>query len=177
MGYNVGLQRGRVDADPTRLDRSVLDQMTDQLLVQIRDPLVAKSLVELDQRGGIGNRIHQRQMAEVSPRQSFPNFRLNFFVAQSPAKLQIHHAQIDPYGCAGSAHTLVEDFFEGIDQCRTRQKLVDFLELFVQLIQRPIDKAIAKTHLLRYRSAHNLYFYTKPTMTPKNIPTFSVRTS
>lgn len=173
---NMGFQRGRVDANPTRLDRSVLNQMTDQLLVQMRDPLFAKSLVELDQRGGIGNRIHQRQMAEVSPRQSFPNFRLNFFVAQSPAKLQIHHAQIDPYGCAGSAYALIENFFEGLDQCWARQKLVDFLELVIQPVQTPIDKAIAKTHLLRYCSTHNLFFYTKATMIPKKILTFSVRT-
>ena len=74
----------------------------------------------------------------------FPNFRLNFFVAQSPAKLQIHHAQIDPYGCAGSAHALIENFFEGFDQRGIPQKLVDFLELVVRLVQGPSIKPSPK---------------------------------
>ena len=67
LGQRLFEQFAPLPLDPTRLDRSVLNQMTDQLLVQIRNPLFAKSLVELDQRGGIGNRIHQRQTAEISP--------------------------------------------------------------------------------------------------------------
>ena len=67
LGQRFFEQFAPLPLDPTRLDRSVLNQMTDQLLVQIRNPLFAKSLVELDQRGGIGNRIHQRQTAEISP--------------------------------------------------------------------------------------------------------------
>jgi hypothetical protein len=152
MGYNVGLQRGRVDANPTRLDRAVFNHMTDQLLVEMANPPFAKSLVELDQRGGIGNRVHQRQMAEIVPRQPLSYLHLDLFVAQPPTKLQIHHAQIDPYGCARSAHAIVKHFFEGLEQLGIPQKLVYSLELFVQLVQTRIDKAIAKTHLLRYRS-------------------------
>jgi hypothetical protein len=70
LGQRFFEQFAPLPLDPTRLDRSVLNQMTDQLLVQIRNPLFAKSLVELDQRGGIGNRIHQPQTAEISPWQS-----------------------------------------------------------------------------------------------------------
>ncbi len=38
---------------------------------------------------------------------------------------------------------------------------------------RPIDEAIAKTHLLRYCSAHNFFFYIKTTMTQENSDFFS----
>src|SRR6185503_5135758 len=91
---DMGFQGGRVDTNPARFDRTLLDQMTDQLLVQIHNPLFAKSLVELDQRGGIGNRIHQRQMTEIAPWQPFSNFLLYFFVAQPPAELEVHHPQV-----------------------------------------------------------------------------------
>src|SRR5918993_3537761 len=144
----------------------MLDQMTDQLLVQIGNPLLTESLVELDQRGGIGNRIHQRQMAEIAPRQPLSHLNLNFLVTQSPAELKIHHPKINPRGRPGSTHTLVEDFFKRLEQRPLAQKLVDFLELLVQLIQTRIDEAVAKTHLLRYCSAH-VFFYINPIFTPK----------
>jgi hypothetical protein len=38
---------------------------------------------------------------------------------------------------------------------------------------RPIDEAIAKTHLLRYCSAHNFFFYIKTTMTQENSDFFT----
>src|SRR5258706_1148143 len=170
-------QGGRVDANPARFDRSVLDQMTDQLLVQIRDSLFTEPLVELDQRGSIGNRFHQRQMAEIAPRQSFPHLNLDFFVAQSPARLEIHHPKINPRRRTSSPHTLLEQVFTHLEQLVMAQKLVHFIELFVQLIQTRIDKAVAKTQLLGYRFAHDLSLYTIHTFSAKNLLTFSVRTN
>ena len=56
------------------------------------------------------------------------------------------------------------------------QNLVDFLELFLQVIKTRIDEAIVETHLLRNCSAH-VFFYIIPLFAPNNFLTFSVRTN
>src|SRR4030095_3411920 len=173
---DVGFQSRRIDANAAWLDRASLNQRFNEMTVELGHSLLAESVVEFNQRGGIGDCIHQRQMAEVAPRQPFSYLGLDFFVAQPPAKLQIHHAQIDPDRCAGAAHAIIEDFFEGLEQNRIRQKLVDFPKFLIQLVQRGVDKAVAKTHLLRNHFTHD-FFYINPLLRPKKIVTFSVRTS
>src|ERR1700751_1727238 len=151
---DVSLNSCRVDPYPPWLNRACLYQLLDQTLVKPSDPIFAESLVELDQRGRVGNFIHQRKVAEIPPRQSFPDFFLNFVVAQSPAKFQVHHPKIDSHGCPRTSQSRIEGFFKRFQQLRVGQKLVNLGQFFVQFIQRSIDEAIAKTHLLRYGSAH-----------------------
>jgi hypothetical protein len=155
---DVSLQGGGVDANPARLNRSTLDQLLDQMLVETADPILAKSLIELNQSRSVGDGIHQGKMAKIPPRQPLSNFPLHFFVAQAPTKFQVHHPQIDPHRSAGTAQTRIENLFKGSEQRRIGQKLIDLFKLFIQLVERGIDKTIAKTHLLRYGSAHDLLF-------------------
>ncbi len=115
-------------------------------------------------------------MAEIAPRQPLFDLGLHFFVAQSPAKLQIHHPQVNPSRGGGPAHARVEEFFEWLEQLALAQKLVYFLKLLVQPIQTWIDEAVAKTQLLRYRFAHNLFYITQ-IISAKYFLTFSVRTN
>ena len=170
---DMGFQGRRVDANPPRFNRSMLDQMTDQLLVKIGNPLLAEPLVELDQRGGSGT--YPSKTNGRNGHAAASQLDLNLLVPQSPAELKIHHPKVNPRGRPGSTHTLVEDFFKRLEQRPLAQKLVDFLELLVQLIQTRIDEAVTKTHLLRYCSAH-VFFYINPIFIPKNFLTFSVRT-
>src|SRR5207245_4094997 len=126
------------------------------VLMQLVHPLVPGSLVALAQGRCVANRIHQRQMAEITPWKSLSHFPLQFFVAQTPAKLQIHHPKINPYRSARTAHTLIENLLERLEQFGLTEKLIDFLKLLVQFIQRGIDKAVAKTELLSYGCTHSL---------------------
>jgi len=164
---DVSFERGRVDANATRLDRAGLNQRPHQLLIQLGHSLFAESLVELDQGCGVRYRIHQRQMAEVTPRKSLAHFPLNFFVAQPPAKLQVHHPKVNPYRCTRTAQTLIENLLEGLKQFGLTEKLVDFPKLLVQFIQRGINKAVAKTELLSYGCTHALFVTHAVEMTEK----------
>src|SRR5712692_1786308 len=152
---DVSFERGGVDANTARLDRAGFNQRSHQLLIKLGHPLLPESLVELDQGGGVGHRIHQRQMTEITPRKSLADFPLNFLVAQTPAKLQIHHPKINPYGSARTAQALIENLLERLEQFGLTEKLIDFPKLLVQFIQRGIDKAVAKTELLSYVCAHS----------------------
>jgi hypothetical protein len=174
---DVSLKGSGVDPNPARLNRSALHQLLNQMLVEPADPIFAKSLIELDQGRCVRNSIHQRKMAKITPWQSLPDFPLHFFVAQAPAKFQIHHPKINPDCRPGTPQTWIERLFKGLDQLGIGQKFINFCQFFVQFIQRGIDKTVAKTHLLRYGSAHDLALYTIATLRPKKIVTFSVRTS
>src|SRR2546427_6929320 len=153
---DVRFERGRVDANPARLDRAGSNQRSHQLLIEFGHPLLPESVVELDQGRGVGHRIHQREMAEITPRKSLADFPLHLFIAQTPAKLQVHHPKINPYRSARTAHTLIENLLERLEQFGLTEKLIDFLKLLVQFIQRGIDKAVAKTELLSYGCTHSL---------------------
>src|SRR5919109_180613 len=65
---DVSLKGGRVDPNPARLDRSSLQQLLDQMLIEACDPIAAKSLIELDQCRRVGDWIHQGKPAEIPPR-------------------------------------------------------------------------------------------------------------
>jgi hypothetical protein len=115
-------------------------------------------------------------MAKVTPRKSLADFPLHFFVAQTPAKLQIHHPKINPYGCPRSAQALIENLLKRREKFRLAEKLIDSLKLLVQFIERGVDKAVAKTELLRYGCTHSQFVPQSLKMTEKKM-TFSVRTS
>ena len=67
---DVSLQGGRIDPNPPWLYRTRPQQLLDQMLVTTCDPILAKSLIELNQSRGVRDWIHQRQPAEIPPRQS-----------------------------------------------------------------------------------------------------------
>ena len=166
---DVSLQCGGVDPNPARLDRPSLQQLLDQMLVETADPIFTKSLIELNQGRRVRDWIHQAKPAKIPPRKSLPDFPLHFFVAQAPAKFQVHHPKIDPYGSAGTAKTLIKSLFKGLEQLRIGQKLINLLQFFVQFIQRSIDKTITKTYLLRYWSAHASSFTPIACSDPRNL--------
>jgi hypothetical protein len=115
-------------------------------------------------------------MTEITPRKPLADFPLHFFVAQTPAKLQIHHPEINPYRSARTTQALIEDLLERFNQVGLTEKLIDFPKLLVQFIQRGIDKAVAKTELLSYGCTHDLFVPHAVEMTEKKM-TFSVRTN
>src|SRR5690348_9627018 len=84
---------------------------------------------------------------------SLSHFPLHFLVTQTPAELQVHHAQVDPYRRCRPTQTRIERLFKRFQQLRIRQKLIDLLQFFVQFVKRSVDKTITKTHLLRYGPA------------------------
>src|SRR5262245_29073053 len=174
---DMSLKGSRVDPYPPRLDRSSLQQLLDQMFIQSAYPIFTKSLIELNQGRRIRDLIHQGKMAEIPPRQPLPDFSLHFFVAQPPAKLQVHHPKVDPYRSAWTAQTWIEGLFKRFQHSHIGQKLIDLLQFFVQLIERRVDKTVTKTHLLRYGCAHDLFMYTIALFEPKKIVTFSVTTS
>lgn len=174
---DVSLYSGGVDPNPPRLNRTAPQQLLDQVLIESADPIFAESLIELNQSGGVGNWIHQRKMAKISPRKPFPDFPLHFFVAQPPAKFQVHHPQVDPYRSTGTTQSRIESLFKRLQQLRIGQKIIDLLQFVVQLVKRSIDKTITKTHLLRYGSVHDSLLYIIVLLRPKKIVTFSVRTN
>ena len=170
---DVSLKRGGIDPNPPRLNRSALQHLLDQLLVKPGDPILAKALIELDQSRCIGDRIHQRKPTKIPPWQSLSDLPLHFFVAQTPAKLEIHHPKIDADRRAGTTQARIENLFKGFDELRIGQKLIDLLQLFVEFIKRSIDKAVPKTHLLRYGSTHDLFLHHTPVQTQEICDFFS----
>src|SRR4029077_11186764 len=136
---DVSLKGGGVDPNSSRLNRTALQQFLNKTFIEPSDSIFTKSLVELDQGRSVGNSILQRKMAEIAPRQPLSHFPLNFFIAQTPAKLQIHHPKLNPYRCARTAQSLIKNLFKGLHQLRIGQKLIDRLELLVQFIERSID--------------------------------------
>src|ERR1043166_4724820 len=140
----VCLNSRRVDPYAPRLDRLCPDQLLDQVLVKPGNPIFAESMVEFDQSGRIGHFFHQRKMAEISPWKSLPHFSFSLLVAQPPAKLQIHHPQIDPYRGSRTPQRRIENLFEGLQQFRIAQMLVDLGQLLVQFVQRSINKPSPK---------------------------------
>ncbi len=166
---DVSLKGGGINPNPPRLYRTSLQQLLDQMFVKIGDTSFAKSLIELDQGGGVGDLIHQGKPTEIPPGQSLLDFPLNFFIAQAPTKFQVHHSKIDPHRGARAPQVRIEILFKGFQQLRVGQKLVDLLEFFVQLIETRIDKTVTKTHLLRYRSAHDLFLYITAPFDPRQL--------
>ena len=169
---NMSLKGGRVDPNPPRLNRTTLQQPLDQTLVETLDPIFAKSLIELNQSGGIGHAIHQRKPAKIAPRQPFSNFPLHLFVAQPPAKFQIHHAKVYAHCSTWTTQTRVEYLFKGFQQPPIRQNLIDLLEFVVQFVKRSINETVTKTHLLRYGSTHGCSFTLCSGLNPRKLRLF-----
>jgi hypothetical protein len=67
----------------------------------------------------------------------------------------IHHPKINPYRCPWSTQALIENLLQRREQFKLAEKLIDSLELFVQFIERGVDKAVAKTELLSYGCTHS----------------------
>jgi hypothetical protein len=173
---NMNFQRRGVDPNTARVDQLSFHQRGNKLAIEFGHALFTESLVEFDQRGGIKDRVHQGKMADIASRQALPNLDLDFFVAQSSAKLQLNYSRIDPHRCGWPALALVEHVCETPNQLGRTQKLVHFTKLFVQLTQPNIGESITKTHLLTDYSAHNL-FYIIHLIRLKKFVTFSVKAS
>src|ERR1041384_6657245 len=170
---DMSLKGGRVDPNPPRLNRTTLQQPLDQTLVEAIDPIFTKSLIKLNQSGGIGHAIHQRKPAKIPPRQPLSDFPLHLLVAQPPAKFQIHHAKVHAHCSTWTTQTRVEYLFKGFQQPPIRQNLIDLLEFVVPFVKRSINETVTKTHLLRYGSTHSCSFTLCSGLDPRKLRLFS----
>ena len=113
--------------------------MFDQVLVKNGNTLLTEPLVEFDQRGGIGNRVHERKSAEVTPGESFLILRFRFLSSSVPQRnFRTIKRRYTSATAPGRPMDGSNTFSRGLSKWGL-ERPIDFFQFFAESVKRKID--------------------------------------